>query len=221
MEDAVYSNHMDPSIIFLGVVIVIFSIILHEVAHGFAANLLGDPTARLAGRLTLNPLPHIDPVGSVLLPAILVLSGTPFLVGWAKPVPYNPYNLRGGKWGEAFVSFAGPLTNIIIAILGAIFIRLGAFGSAELFQVAVIVVIANIVLALINMIPIPPLDGSKVLRALLPLSAGELFSRLERFTYMLGPFGLIAVLLLLVFVFSDFIYAFVGAIFSLLTGIGL
>lgn len=209
---------MDPGILLIAIVLVIFSIILHEVAHGYSANWLGDPTARLSGRLTLNPVPHIDPIGSVLIPGILVLSGTPFLIGWAKPVPYNPYNLRGGKWGEAFVAFAGPLTNIIIAVVAAALMRLGVFATPELMQIGAILILANIVLAIINMLPIPPLDGSKVLRALLPRSAEQFFSRIEGFTYALGPFGLIAILLLIVFVFSAPIFAFVRAIFSLLTG---
>lgn len=212
---------MSPEIALAAIVVVILSIIFHEVAHGYIANWLGDPTARLQGRLTLNPIPHIDPVGSLLLPGILLLSGTPFLIGWAKPVPYNPYNLRHGVWGEALVSFAGPATNIVLAVLFALLIRFDAFASPFLFQVFVIAVFANIALAIINMIPIPPLDGSKILRALLPFSAAAAYSRLEQATYALGPFGLIGILLLLVFVFSDWVFAFVRFLFALLTGLAL
>jgi Zn-dependent protease len=104
-------------------VILILSIVIHEVSHGYAANWLGDPTARLAGRLSPNPLLHIDPIGSVIFPAILFLSHAPFLFGWAKPVPYNPYNLRNQRWGEAIVAGAGPLANLLIATIFAILIR--------------------------------------------------------------------------------------------------
>lgn len=203
----------------IAIAIVILSIIFHEVAHGYVANALGDPTARLQGRLTLNPIPHVDPIGSVLVPGILALSGTPFLIGWAKPVPYNPYNLRYGKWGEALVAFAGPAVNIAIAVLFAIFFRLGFFTSPELVQVGVLVIIANLVLAIINLLPIPPLDGSKIVKALLPYQASVAYARLEQLTYALGPIGLIGVLLLLVFVFSEPLGVFVFWLFGLLTGI--
>lgn len=203
----------------IAIVIVILSIIFHEVAHGYVANALGDPTAKLQGRLTLNPIPHVDPIGSVLVPGILALSGTPFLIGWAKPVPYNPYNLRYGKWGEALVAFAGPAVNIAIAILFAILFRLGFLSTPELLQVGVLVIVANLVLAIINLLPIPPLDGSKIVKALLPYQASVAYARLEHMTYALGPIGLIGVLLLLVFVFSEPIGTFVFWLFSLLTGI--
>lgn len=212
---------MSPEIALIAIVIVILSIIFHEVAHGYIANMLGDPTARLQGRLTLNPVPHIDPVGSVLIPGILLLSGTPFLIGWAKPVPYNPYNLRYGKWGEALVSAAGPAVNILIAALFALLIRLDLITSPVFFQVAVLAIFANIALAIINLIPIPPLDGSKILRAVLPRQAALSYARLEQMTYALGPFGLIGLLLLLVFVFSDAVFALVRGIFTLLTGVSL
>ena len=212
---------MSPEIALVAIVIIILSIIFHEVAHGYVANWLGDPTARLSGRLTLNPIPHIDPVGSLLVPGILMLSGTPFLIGWAKPVPYNPYNLRHGKWGEALVAFAGPATNILIAVAFALLLRLGLLTSPLLVQVAFLAIFANIALAIINLIPIPPLDGSKILRALLPAGAALSYQRLEQMTYALGPFGLIGILLLLVFVFSEAVFAFVRFLFSILTGIAL
>lgn len=205
--------------LFIAIGIVVLSIIFHEVAHGYVANFLGDPTARLQGRLTLNPMPHIDPVGSVLVPGILALSGTPFLIGWAKPVPYNPYNLRHGKWGEAAVAFAGPAVNILIAVLFGFLVRFGVLADPALFQIALLVIFANLALAFINLIPIPPLDGSKIVKALLPYHASAAYARIEHMTYALGPFGLIGVLLLLVFVFSGPISAFVYAIFRVLTGI--
>src|SRR3990167_9704963 len=108
--------------IFLSLVVLILSVIAHEVAHGYAADSLGDPTARLMGRLTLNPFPHIDPLGSVILPAVLVITGSPLLIGYAKPVPYNPYNLRN-RYGEALVAFAGPGTNILLAVIFGLLIR--------------------------------------------------------------------------------------------------
>ncbi len=211
---------MSSDLFFIGIVVVILSIIFHEVAHGYVANWLGDPTARLSGRLTLNPIPHIDPVGSVLVPGILALSGTPFLIGWAKPVPYNPYNLRHGKWGEALVAFAGPGTNIVIALFFALLLRFGLLPVSDAsLELVALVIFANLGLAIVNLIPIPPLDGSKILRALLPYQAALSYARLEQMTYALGPVGLLGVLMLLVFVFSDYVSAFVFFLFRLMTGI--
>ncbi|MBP9668712.1 MAG: site-2 protease family protein [Candidatus Pacebacteria bacterium] len=157
---------MQPDTIFL-VIVLIYSVVLHEAAHGYMANYLGDPTARLLGRLTLNPLKHIDPMGSVILPALLALSNAPFLFGWAKPVPYNPYNLqRGGRWAEALVAFAGPLSNIFLAVVFALVTRLAT--SPAIAELAFMIVSVNVMLAFFNLVPIPPLDGSKILSALLP-----------------------------------------------------
>ncbi len=208
---------MDPATLFLGVVAIIFSIILHEIAHGYMADWLGDPTARYAGRLTLNPIPHIDPVGSVALPGILALTGSPFLIGWAKPVPYNPFNLSNQRWGEALVAFAGPLTNIFIALIAGTLLRFGAFPEV-LTTVLAMVTISNLSLAILNLIPIPPLDGSKVLKALLPYPLARSYASLEGMTYALGPFGLIGVLLLFIYVFSEPVGRFVYYLFSLIVG---
>jgi len=152
------------------ILVLIFSVVLHEMAHGYAANWLGDPTARLAGRLTANPIPHLDPMMSVILPGLLVVTGSPVLFGAAKPVPYNPYNFTNQKWGEAIVAVAGPAANVGIAIIFALLIR-----SAELLSLsqafitlAFQVVILNIFLAFFNLVPIPPLDGSKILPKFLP-----------------------------------------------------
>ncbi len=201
----------------IGIVIVVLSIILHEVAHGWVADMLGDPTARYSGRLTLNPLPHIDPIGSVALPLVLALTQSPFLIGWAKPVPYNPYNLRGGKWGEATVAAAGPLTNILIAIIFGLLLRFGFFPQ-EFLGVGIMVTVANLSLAILNLIPIPPLDGSKVLKALLPYPLSQSYANLEGMTYALGPFGLIGVLLLFIYVFSEPVGRLVYFLFSLIVG---
>jgi Zn-dependent protease len=202
----------------IAVVIVILSIIFHEVAHGWVANLLGDPTAKYAGRLTLNPIPHIDTVGSIIVPGLALLSGSPFLLGWAKPVPVNPYNLRYGKWGEALTAFAGPATNVLIAVLAALLVRFGVLGP-ELLYVVFVIVAANISLAILNMLPIPPLDGSKVVAALLPPGLYMQYRELEHMTYALGPFGLILVLIIIVNFLSAPMGALVGSLFSVLTGI--
>lgn len=210
---------MDLLTIF-GLVILIFSIIVHEVAHGYAAHWLGDPTARLQGRLTLNPLPHIDPIGSILLPGILMLSHAPIMIGWAKPVPFNPYNLRNQRWGEAIVAGAGPLTNILIAVIFALIIRFGGGAdmlSSNFIQLAGLVVYINLLLALFNLIPIPPLDGSKVLKSVLPFRAAMSFSRLEAWG---GQSGLLlfGVLIALMYVVWPFFHAILSFVFLVLTG---
>jgi Zn-dependent protease len=168
------------------IVALVFSVIIHEMAHGYAANWQGDPTARLQGRLSANPLVHIDPLMSVILPGLLIMSGSPFVFGAAKPVPYNPYNFRNQKWGEALVAAAGPAANIGIALVFAILVRLHEVLSLpETFIfIAVQIIILNLFLAFFNLVPIPPLDGSKILPRLLPLSLGlkydDMRLRLER-----------------------------------------
>lgn len=172
-------------------VALILSIVLHEMSHGYAANWLGDPTARLAGRLSGNPFVHLDPLGSVIIPALLFFSPAGFIFGWAKPVPYNPYNLRDQKWGEAIVAAAGPLTNIALAIIFAILVRVGdVFNfSSSFIELSIVVVYINILLALFNLIPIPPLDGSKILKSVLPF---ELSMKYQSFTMWMERFGLFA-----------------------------
>lgn len=154
---------MDPVSIAIFIVILLFSVIFHEVAHGLMAERLGDPTARFAGRLTLNPIPHIDLFGSILLPAILLAVHSPILFGAAKPVPVNYQNLRNFKRDMILVALAGPFTNFILAILAALVLRvfpgISALGQTLLAQT----VLMNLVLGIFNLIPIPPLDGSKVL----------------------------------------------------------
>lgn len=147
--------------------ILIFSIIVHEVSHGFAADKLGDPTARYAGRLTLNPLPHIDMLGSIVFPLLSILSPGSFLFGWAKPVPYNPYNFtRARRHGEVIVAAAGPLSNVLLACCFAALLRLS--GDQTFATLCFMGVVVNIWLAAINLLPVPPLDGSKILPILLP-----------------------------------------------------
>lgn len=162
---------MEPTQIAM-IVILIISVIIHEMAHGYAANWLGDPTARLMGRLSPNPLVHLDPMMSVILPGLLLATGSPILFGAAKPVPYNPYNFTNQKWGEAIVAFAGPLANFAIAGIFAVLIQLSNVLplSSSFIQLAIGVIMLNIFLAFFNLVPIPPLDGSKILPRLLPRS---------------------------------------------------
>lgn len=159
-----FLNSLDP-VIFFTIIILIFSIIIHEMAHGYAALFLGDNTAERAGRLTLNPIPHIDFFGSILIPAILIFSSSPFLFGYAKPVPYNPQNLRDKKWGDAKVAAAGPISNLVLALIFMIAFGILVFmgqGSELTYEILKSAVFLNIFLAVLNLIPIPPLDGSKV-----------------------------------------------------------
>jgi len=179
---------MDPISIVIYIVILLFSVIFHEVAHGLAAEKLGDPTARYAGRLTLNPIPHIDLFGSILLPAFLLLVNSPILFGAAKPVPVDYRNLRNMRWGIIAVSLAGPATNFLLALLAAAAYRLSpnlsTMGQDLLFQT----ISLNLVLCLFNLIPIPPLDGSKVLASLfgfLDRNWMEAILSMERFGFIL------------------------------------
>jgi Zn-dependent protease len=162
----------------LGILVLIFSAIIHEVMHGFVAEKLGDPTPRLSGRLTLNPIPHIDPVMSIFLPLALIFSGSPIIFGAAKPVPINPLNLPDSKKDLALVALFGPLTNIFLAIIAALLIRfLGTFPVIR--NLLFLVVLYNLILGILNLIPIPPLDGSRVFLILLPKDLARLYNSLE------------------------------------------
>lgn len=175
-------------------IIFIYSIILHEIAHGVVAERLGDPTARLSGRLTLNPLPHLDPVMSVLLPLFLRLTGFPIIFGSAKPVPIDPYNLRNVRQDMGLVGIAGPATNLGLAIILSLVARLSFafFPNAYLLSILGQATQMNIILAVFNLIPIPPLDGGRVAVALLPENLGRSLENMERF-------GLMVVFFLLLF----------------------
>jgi Zn-dependent protease len=168
---------MNEAIFVFQLAALILSVIIHEISHGYVAEYLGDPTARLAGRLTLNPLKHLDFFGSLVLPLLLVLSGQP-VIGWAKPVPYNPYNLKDPLRGGGLIALAGPLSNFLVAMILGLCIRfLDTFPIVGLAQIELLalmfqlVVSLNVALALFNLLPIPPLDGSKVLALILPRRA--------------------------------------------------
>lgn len=204
---------MDIATAVFVVLIIIFSSIIHEVMHGYMADLLGDPTARYAGRLTLNPLPHIDIYGSILLPAFLVLVGSPIFFGYAKPLPYNPYNLRPGRFSEALVAGAGPFSNLVIALVAGLVIRLNVVPGGN--DIIFLIVVINVILAFFNLIPIPPIDGSKVLEALLPCSLQFGYQRWRRQMELMPLMGMIVVVLLILFlgdVWANFVYGVASAI---------
>lgn len=190
------------------------SVVIHEVAHGYAALYFGDKTAEYAGRLTLNPLKHLDPFGSVILPLLLVISNAPFLIGWAKPVPYNPENLRDKKKGILWVASAGIIANLSIAVFFGIIIRIslatGILGSSFI-ELSSVIVLLNIVLAIFNLIPIPPLDGSKILFTLL----GRSGRGLENFASKYSIF----ILLFFIFFLWKYISPLIYIIFNFITGI--
>jgi Zn-dependent protease len=207
---------------FFYIFVLIMSIVLHEVAHGYSAYLLGDDTARLNGRLTLNPIKHLDPFGSIILPVLLFISTAgSFLIGWARPVPYNPRNLRNGRMGNFIVSFSGIFVNLIIAIIFGLLIRFAPQLGLPLYdplaihafyKISTIIVLLNLVLAFFNLIPIPPLDGSKILFSILPPQ----FRYIENF---LEKWGLFILIFFIIFLWGKVSYL-VYFLFSLLTGLG-
>ncbi|MBI2039839.1 site-2 protease family protein [Candidatus Microgenomates bacterium] len=191
---------MNPEFLAISIVILLFSVIVHEVMHGLMAKRFGDHTAEQAGRLTLNPIPHIDPVGTILLPALLILSGSPILFGWAKPVPVNPLNFSNLRRGELFVSAAGILANFGLAIFAAaIFHILNALPQTFPFLLGALLrfaVTINLVLGVFNLFPIPPLDGSKVLLSQLPYNLAKQYQKIE-------PYGILILLVLLMVPFGS------------------
>lgn len=166
------------------IIILVLSAAFHEYMHGWMADRLGDHTARDAGRLTINPLAHLDWFGSVFLPLLLVMSGSQFVFGYAKPVPFNPYNLRDPKWGPAKVAVAGPLANLLLAVTFGLVIRFIPLDAQMLYFAGNIVLI-NLILMVFNLAPIPPLDGSKIIMPLLPYRWQEKFLRLEMYGIIL------------------------------------
>ena len=216
----------------IGVIVLIFSAAVHEFSHGYAAWLLGDPTAKNEGRLTLNPMAHIDPVGSILMPILGLFGG--FMFAWAKPVPYNPYNLRDQKYGDLKVALAGPLSNLLIAITAGIIARLIPLAKEAKFALIVankndvlnlthgsilsaayvllsIIIMYNLVLFVFNLIPIPPLDGSKIIHTILPGTWKYKWAEME------GKF-MILLLALMMFGFFSFIQYPIMILWQLILG---
>jgi len=174
---------MNIIVSFFYLLIIVPSAIIHEYMHGWVADRLGDPTARYAGRLTLNPKSHIDLVGTIILPILLyVMTGGQIFFAYAKPVPYNPYNLKNQRTGPMWVALAGPLSNLFLAFVFSLLLHIVPFGNITAFLL--IIVYANVGLAIFNLLPIPPLDGSKVLYALLPDSSWRLRATLDRYGFL-------------------------------------
>lgn len=201
---------MDPLIFIISIAILIMSVVVHELSHGYTAELLGDPTPRLQGRLTLNPLKHLELFGSLIVPLITSLAG--FTFGWAKPIEWNPHNVTNKRWGEFFIALAGPASNILIALVFGIVIRFGFSSLPESFiQISSYIVAINIVLAIFNLIPLPPLDGSKILFSLLPASFFRIRQILEQYS--------IFFFLILIFFLWKFVEPIIPFIFKLIIGV--
>ena len=195
------------------IAVLIMSVVIHEVSHGYAASALGDQTARWEGRLTLNPFKHLDPVGSFIIPVIAYMTAG-VIFGWARPVPYNPYNLRPGRWSEAMVAAAGPLSNISVALIFGLMLRSGVtlgWANESFIQITAVIVLINIVLAVFNLIPIAPLDGSKLLFALFPEKTASFRTFFERY-------GLWLVLFFIFFLWQ-YLFPVIALAFKLITGI--
>ena len=198
------------SITIFTLIVLLFSIVIHEVAHGSVALHLGDPTAKYAGRLTLNPLKHLDPIGSVLLPLVLLLVtfGQGPIFGWAKPVPINPFNFKDKRWGSLKVAIAGPLVNFAVAVIFGLIIRFVSLSDTLLLLFSIIS-IYNFLWGIFNLVPVPPLDGSHILFSFLP----DGFGKLRFFLHQYGFYILILLIFMggLRFLFSgaNFLFYFV------------
>ncbi|MFA5779587.1 MAG: site-2 protease family protein [Elusimicrobiota bacterium] len=201
----------------LGIPLLFFAVVVHECCHGWVAYLNGDDTAKMSGRLTLNPIPHIDMMGTIILPLILILTHSPVLIGWAKPVPINPYRLNNPIKDMAKVGLAGPGANFALAILSALIIWLfkitGVDPSTEInaliIKLLYINVQINLVLGVFNLIPIPPLDGSRIVSAFLPAQIAYKYNQLERY-------GIFIIFFLLSFGFLNFLWLIVNILQRLL-----
>lgn len=207
---------MDFILTIFSLIILLFSVVLHEVSHGSVAYSLGDPTAKYAGRLTLNPLRHLDMFGSIILPLLLLLAtaGQGPVFGWAKPVPINPHNFKDHRWGSLKVALAGPASNLAIALVFGLLMRsipFSFFATAPgVFLVFTFIVQINIMLAIFNLVPIPPLDGSHIFLELLPRQ----FDQLKLFVSQYGLF----LLIFFIFFGIQYIFPIVQFIFTLITG---
>jgi Zn-dependent protease len=206
---------MNAEFLAISVIILLFSVIVHEVMHGLVALKFGDTTAQKMGRLTLNPIPHIDPVGTILLPALMIITGSPILFGWAKPVPVNPLNFSNLRKGELMVSAAGILSNFSLAILAVVIYHIlnalpQTFPSVvgALLQFTIMI---NLILGIFNLLPIPPLDGSKILLSQLPYNLAKEFQKIE-------PYGFLILLILLFTGLLGIIFSIVRIISSFLLG---
>lgn len=203
----------DPTIFIFQLITLIASVIIHEVSHGFVAYRLGDSTAKDMGRLTLNPLKHLDFFGSFLFPLVLFLFGSPILFGWAKPVPYNPYNLKNPQRGGGLIAAAGPLSNLSVAVIFGFILKIFSMSGivdSPLFLFLQIIILINISLAIFNLVPIPPLDGSKILFAFLPPRFLKAQIFLEQYGFMF--------LLLFIFFGIRLIQPIISKIFMFLGG---
>ena len=192
------------------IIILILSAAIHEYMHAWMADRLGDSTARDLGRLTINPLAHLDWFGSIFLPLLLVFSNSPLIFGYAKPVPFNPYNLRDQKWGPAKVALAGPLGNFILALGFGLILRLVPALDIQLATFISYIVIINLVLMVFNLIPIPPLDGSKIITAFLPYNLQLKYFRLE-------PYGMMLVIFFML-LGMNIVWFLVNVLFNLIVG---
>jgi len=202
------------------IAIIIVSVVFHELSHGYAAYALGDPTAKYAGRLTLNPLKHLEIFGSIIVPVLTFMFGG-IVFGWAKPVPYNPYNLHAEKFGlparsgEVLVALAGPLSNFLIAVVFSIYIRsMGeSLGNSPAGQIAILIVLVNLTLAFFNLIPIPPLDGSKIFWGLLPYRFHQVKEFVDR--------NMLVFIIIVIFSISFILDPLVFKLFALMTGVSI
>ena len=196
------------------IILLVMSVVIHEVCHGYVADALGDPTAKYAGRLTLNPLKHLDPLGSIIFPLFLSLIPPHVVFGWAKPVPVNPYNFRNQRWGEVLVAAAGPASNLAIAVIFGLLVRFDGwyqFLPNSFLYISTSLVYINLMLAVFNLVPVVPLDGSKIFFGLLPYQFQKIKDWMEGNT--------IIIFLILIYFLWNFVDPLIIFLFRLITGL--